>query len=689
MDSMNLKITCSALAGRLPSFLENWQLVTQDAWILQVVKGYCIEFISTPCQSHIPPEMHTSAEMQSQVMEEIKDLLEKGAIEEVQPGQDSFISQLFLVEKKGGGFRPVVNLKGLNQFIKAEHFKMEGLHLLPSLIQQGDWMVKLDLKDAYLQVAIHPHYHHFLQFQWQGSTYQFKCLPFGLSVAPRVFTKLLKPVVGLLRQAGTRLIIYLDDLLILHQSKEVLEVLVIQTCQLFEGLGLMINKKKSHLLPVQNLEFLGFQVCSNTMRFVIPKEKLRKIRQDAHYLLQQSTVSVRELARFVGKTSATVRAIPTAPLHYRAIQRLMNSVSPSTPCHPDTIEKFNVQVQLSRGVKDDLAWWAGLASEEMGAKILSPVPSLVLESDASNMGWGATNGKDRTGGRWSLEETTHHINYLELLAIFLALKTFARDLNQCTILCKSDNVTAVTYLNQKGGAHSEVLCNLALEIWEWCLSRGITVVAEHLPGRDNVTADQESRSTRDRCDWMLNRPVFQAIQQQMGPLELDLFASRLTAHLPRYYSWRPDPEAEATDAFTQNWAHSRGFANPPWCLISRCLTQVAQQEARIVMLTPWWNTQPWFPVILGMVEDYPRLLPNRLDLVTLPAGQEFIMPQGVPPLIAWPISGIPSHHRAFLDKLRSCSSHPGEQKQTKTTIPYATSGFLGVSQGIEIPLMAL
>jgi len=116
----------------------------------------------------------------------------------------------------------VVNLKGLNQFIRAEHFKMEGFHLLPSLIQQGDWMVKLDLKDAYLQVAIHPHYHHFLQLQWRGSTYQFKCLPFGPSVAHCVFTKMLKPVVG---QAGTGLIIYLNDLLILHQSKEVLEAL--------------------------------------------------------------------------------------------------------------------------------------------------------------------------------------------------------------------------------------------------------------------------------------------------------------------------------------------------------------------------------------------------------------------------------------------------------------------------------
>ena len=63
---------------------------------------------------------------------------------------ESFASQIFVVEKKDGGLRPVVNLGGLNQYVRAEHFKMEGLHLLPDLLLSGDWMAKLDLKDAYL-----------------------------------------------------------------------------------------------------------------------------------------------------------------------------------------------------------------------------------------------------------------------------------------------------------------------------------------------------------------------------------------------------------------------------------------------------------------------------------------------------------------------------------------------------------
>ena len=96
MGSMNMNITCSILAGRLPNFLDNWKVLTQDTWMLQVVQGYCIDFTDTPHQSQVPPEMHVSTEMHSKVTEEITELLNKGAVEEVQPGPSSFISQLFL-----------------------------------------------------------------------------------------------------------------------------------------------------------------------------------------------------------------------------------------------------------------------------------------------------------------------------------------------------------------------------------------------------------------------------------------------------------------------------------------------------------------------------------------------------------------------------------------------------------------
>ena len=98
--------------------------------------------------------------------------------------QKQFFVQIFLVEKKERGQRPVINLKSLNTFVRTEHFKMEGLHILPDLIQAQDWMIKMDLKDAYLQVPIHREDQHLLQFQWNGKIFQFQCLPFGLTSAP-------------------------------------------------------------------------------------------------------------------------------------------------------------------------------------------------------------------------------------------------------------------------------------------------------------------------------------------------------------------------------------------------------------------------------------------------------------------------------------------------------------------------
>ena len=100
--NMNMNITCSLLAGRLPIFIENWSKLTQDPWVLQVVEGYLIEFLETPHQGRAPQEVQVSSDMQSQISEEIVVLLSQRAIEETQPGPQSFIYQIFLVEKKMG-----------------------------------------------------------------------------------------------------------------------------------------------------------------------------------------------------------------------------------------------------------------------------------------------------------------------------------------------------------------------------------------------------------------------------------------------------------------------------------------------------------------------------------------------------------------------------------------------------------
>ena len=265
---------------------------------------------------------------------------------------------------------------------------------------------------------------------------------------------------------------------------------------------MVINQKKSILIPQQRMEFLGFVVDATTLHLVFPAEKLRKIQQLALHLLCQQTVSIRELARFVGKTSASQRAVWQAPLHYRALQFLINFVVLTDQSQQEGSDaKFNTNLRLTKEAKADLMWWSSLDRKIPWQSPLYPkLPSMTIESDTSNMGWKARQGEHQTGGRWSTEEASHHINYRELLAAFLALQCFAKHSHNATILMRLDSVTAVTYINKLGGTHSLPLCQLALTIWDWCIQREIFLLAEHLPGKDNVIADQESRSMKDRCD---------------------------------------------------------------------------------------------------------------------------------------------------------------------------------------------
>ena len=135
------------------------------------------------------------------------------------------------------------------------------------------------------------------------------------------------------------------------------------------------------------------------------------------------------------------------------------------------------------------------------------------------------------------------------------------------VLLKMDNTAAIAYINKMGGTVSPSLNRLNKEFRVWCMERDISVQAQHLAGVLNCTADAKSRVMKDRSDWMLCPEVFQEINSQLRPLQVDLFASRLSTQLPSFVNWRPDPEARATDAFTVTWTGPKAYANPTWGLV--------------------------------------------------------------------------------------------------------------------------
>ena len=134
---------------------------------------------------------------------------------------------------------------------------MEGLQVVRSLLQKGDFMMKLDLKDCYYAIPIHPSHRKYLRFVYQNRVYEFQCLPFGLSSAPRAFTETLKPVLAVLCSLGIRIVIYIDDMLLLHQQSKVLQRMFALVVSFLEKLGFLVKIGKCSVAPSQCIVFLG------------------------------------------------------------------------------------------------------------------------------------------------------------------------------------------------------------------------------------------------------------------------------------------------------------------------------------------------------------------------------------------------------------------------------------------------
>ena len=199
---------------------------------------------------------------------EVRSLLEKGAIELAPLPSPGYYSRLFVVMKASGSWRPIIDLSLLNLKVQKTSFKMETLQSVLLSVRPGDWMVFLDLKDAYSQVPMHPASRKFLMC---GKVYQFKVLCSGLSTAPQVFTRVMAPVSAFLHHSGIRFRRYLDDWLIQASSREQVLLALDAVLQFCSSLGIVVNWEKSHLVSTQWMVYLVVLLHSLLQGFSCPE----------------------------------------------------------------------------------------------------------------------------------------------------------------------------------------------------------------------------------------------------------------------------------------------------------------------------------------------------------------------------------------------------------------------------------
>ena len=309
----------SPVGGRLSNFVEGWKRITNDPYVLSIIaKGYRLRFMSPPFLRQTPWEIRSPQDPQEimGMREQISLMLQKKAITEVPPDSLGFYSNVFLVRKASGGWRPVIDLKNLNAHIHAPHFRMFTTSSVLSSVEKGDYEFKIDLQDAYFHVPIHP----------SSRMYQFQVLPFGLNTAPQIFTRLGHTVTAYLHRQGISVIPYLDDWLIHHPDRQVLlrhQALLLDTLDL---VGFILNQKKSELDLTQDLQFLGIHLRLDLGKALLLESKAGEIVACARHLSSLEVLNYTQVSQLLGSLNWASGLIPLGHLYLRPLQRHFHSL---------------------------------------------------------------------------------------------------------------------------------------------------------------------------------------------------------------------------------------------------------------------------------------------------------------------------------------------------------------------------
>lgn len=511
-------------------------------------------------------------------------------------------------KKANGKLRLILNLKPLNEFIAYEHFKMEHLDFVCELTQHNDWFGSIDLSDAYFAVPIHVSHWKYLRFFWKDTLYEYRVMVFGLSVGPRIFTRLCKPLLSELRgKHNIRCSLYIDDMIIMNQSQRGARQDIATAEELFCSLGFSVNREKSVLTPVNSIKHLGVVIDSSRLTLALPSDKLKLLETKCASALSNSDcISIRDVSSLVGLFVASSVGTKWGKLHYRSLEREKQMALRSQKGNFDAIMSINIGI-------DDIKWWA--TKQKQIPYLFGHLPvNMEIFSDASNLGWGGHCKDLEAGGRWNSTECTNHINWLELYACWLSLQAFAAHTRDTHILVRMDNSCAISYVNKLGGT-SKKLDDLSGLIWNWCRSRNIWLSAKHIPGVDNVVADFNSRVFNDTSEWTVSDKSFKEIVDTWGTPDIDLFASRLNHKVSKFISWCPEPNCFDVDALSTHWGGlGLCYAFPPFSLIGKVLSKAISDRAEILLVVPEWKTQHWYPMIEQMHLVYVTGKPNPVRL---------------------------------------------------------------------------
>ncbi|XP_044579959.1 uncharacterized protein LOC123262044 isoform X2 [Cotesia glomerata] len=541
--------------------------------------------------------------------EQIETLAGQGVLERVSEPGPSFVSKMFLVNKSDGGWRPIFDLRNLSRYVETREFHLISHAKVSDFIQPGDWLIRVDMSQAYFHIRVASSHRCFLRLLFRGELWQMTSLPFGLSAAPQAFSTVTNWVAETLRSRGLRVLVYLDDFLVACQNKNELVAQVSMMVELLESLGWQINRSKSILRPCQDLEFLGIRWNVEREKMSLPEKKVAKIIKLTTDIERAQSCTLKEAQCLLGHLNFANFVVPRGQLHCRYLQRFLMGFNQSRP---------RERRQISSQIQDELAWWAKAAS--LTSPLHKSEVTHFLVTDASDLGWGAQLNGVLMLGNWSKTQRKWHSNKKEMLAVYQALAQQGQCLKGAHILLQSDNRTVVSYIRKEGGTRSLELYSLTYQLLTLVDELQIVLSAYYLPGRYNGTADRLSRK-RALPEWHLLPEATEEIFRQWGTPEIDLFASAESAVVKTYVSLDcRDRSTAFTDAFSQAWDFNLAWLFPPPSLIPRVLAHLNKCQGQFLLVAPRWERTFWLPDLANRSVEPPMTIRNLervlIDLTT-------------------------------------------------------------------------
>ena len=561
------------------------------------------------------------------------------------------ISAIITVPKKDGGWRPALNLKPVNAYLRTDYFTLPTLKTIIPFVHQGWWATSVDLSSAYFHLAMHSEAQPWLGMCYKNQCYRWVAMPFGLATAPREWQRLMRPVVQRMRSEGYLCWVYLDDFLILAPTRIRAAAGTAKLISLLRELGLTVNIAKSNVEPAQRIVYLGFLINLYDGLIQIPMGKVEGVCAAIDRLLKAEVPAVRRVASVVGKLRALAYAVPHVRLLTNLLQAHVERISRrgwgerrALPVdavrqlqeakdhlrqwrgHPLFVNPSTYSVYAD---VPHLAWGAVLTRSEQGGRPCAPVPTPSPPTQITGVRRTTkslfVNEKSING--WFQHPTSTHINAKEFQATIKAIEAFI--LTDQHLDVYTDNTTVYHYIRKWGGRLPHYQ-QLVRRLWDLLQERKVTISIHWVASEFNP-ADLPSRERWSLSRAALHESTVEWIMQGFPHISctVDWMACCDTAQCPRYIAEGPQPKVRgvtlvAEDLFTQGdnlQRFSPGWCNPPWHLIPQVLRLIAHSPgAKTLLVCPDLPGKPWWPLFNSMAVGRRRRVPRQQVLLVDPEG---------------------------------------------------------------------